>query len=225
MLQGEAGWFPPNVRIERGEIIASHGAEGNEGLCATCHVDAFEITDQATGEFVFNATGHLFKAIPCVDEQGVPTTGDCGLDLDDRAFRGCATGACHGGSVQGAFSAMVTATTRLENLAEELHTLLLLVDPNGEDAGGAIDAGDPTFTVAEGAYFNWALAAFGGEDRADTRLTYAAAAAHNPFLMEQLLIASINVVEDEYGVQASPSLSRDRTLTGHSVGLQVHGLE
>jgi hypothetical protein len=178
-------------------------------------VNSFEITDEATGEFVFNATGHTFEAIPCLDEEGIPTSEDCEFTLEDRSYKGCAVGACHGGSEQAAFSALTTSATRLENLADELHDLLLQVDPNGEDEGGEIDSRNPTFTLAEGAYFNWALAEFGGLDRPDTRLAYTAAAAHNPFLIEQLLIASINAVEDEYGVTAAPGLDLTRQLVGH----------
>ena len=75
LLLGEAGWFPPNAEIDVGEILGTHGTDRNERLCATCHVNKFTVTDEATGEFVFQSTGHLFTAIPCVDEQGIPTPG------------------------------------------------------------------------------------------------------------------------------------------------------
>jgi hypothetical protein len=111
------------------------------------------------------------------------------------------------------FAALTTAATRLQNLHDELEELLAIVDPNGEGAGGEIDASDGVFTLAEGAFFNMELAAFGGSDRPDPLLAYTGAAAHNPFLTEQLLIASIAAVEDAYGVSASPSLVRERMLT------------
>jgi hypothetical protein len=70
------------------------------------------------------------------------------------------------------------------------------VDPNLDEPGGEIDATNPTFTVAEGAFFNMELAEFGsaafGTD------TVLGSTTHNPFLMESLLITSIEAVEDEY---------------------------
>jgi len=211
LLQGDVGWFPPNVQIDRGEIIATHGSDANPGLCATCHVSSFEVSDEETGEFVFNATGHNFTPAPCLDEQGIPTAEDCELSQEARSFEGCTASGCHG-TEQAAFSALVTASTRIQDLAEELHDLLEQVDPNLTDEGGEIDPTEPTFTVAEGAFFNYALAEFPGTERIDSRMVFAGSASHNPFLMEQLLIASIDAVEEEYGVQASPALVRARTL-------------
>jgi hypothetical protein len=73
------------------------------------------------------------------------------------------------------------------------------VDANLEDAGGEIDGTNPTFTVAEGAFFNYHLAIFGGSTLG--------AAAHNPFLVRAQLLASQQAVEDEYGV--SPASPKD----------------
>ncbi|MEJ2152270.1 MAG: cytochrome c3 family protein [Gemmatimonadota bacterium] len=157
LLVGDAGWFPPNSQIDQGEIRGTHGSEANPELCATCHLAAFEVEDAATGDFVFNATGHLFRPIPCLDASGVP------LPLGDE-------------------------------LLEE-------VDPNGEDPGGAIDPNEPTFTIAEGALFNYHLATFGNSDFGTN--TVVGSSVHNPFLVEALLIASIEVVEEEYGVMNS----------------------
>lgn len=216
LLQGDVGWFPPGLQIDRGQIVATHGSEANPSLCATCHVNAFEVTDQETGEFVFNATGHLFSAIPCLDETGVPMPGDCDLSTTARSFEGCTGGGCHG-TEQAAFSALTTGALRISVLAEELEGLLQQVDPNLDAAGGEIDATNPTFTVAEGAFFNFALAEFPDEtgDRVNPLLVFAGSTVHNPFLMEQLLIASIQAVEAEYGVQASASLALTPLLPGN----------
>lgn len=212
LLRGDVGWFPPGLAINRGEIVASHGTDGNPRLCATCHVSGSTVTDAATGEFTFQAVGHGFNAIPCKDANGVPTTGDCGLNLDARQFQGCATAGCHS-TEQGAFSALTTATARLKALSEDIERLLGIIDPNGEGSGGAVDSRDGVFTVAEGAFFNKAVAQFGhGDGRVDGRMDYASAAAHNPFLIEQLLIASIQALEKEYNVQAAPALSLHRQL-------------
>ena len=43
-------------------------------------------------------------------------------------------------------------------------------------------------------------------------LAFTAAASHNPFIVEQLLIASIQAVEDAYGVTATPTLNLNRTM-------------
>ena len=59
---------------------------------------------------------------------------------------------------------------------------------------GEIDAGNSTFTVAEGAFFNYNLANHGGSVYGST--------THNPPWIRALLEASIAAVEDEYGVSA-----------------------
>lgn len=202
LLEGDVGWFPPGLSIDRGQIITSHGSEGNERLCAGCHVVAEEITDAETGEFLLTAVGHGFNAIPCLDEDGIPSTEDCGLSLEERSFTGCATSGCHT-SETGALAALTAASSRLEFLVEELHDLLVQVDPNLDGEGGEIDATDGMFTVAEGAFFNMEVAEFGGTGRPSPLLAYASAAAHNPFLTEQLLIASIRAVENEYSLAAT----------------------
>lgn len=223
LLLGEAGWFPPGAEIDQGQIIATHGSEGNPRLCATCHVNSFEVTDELTGEFVFQATGHVFNAIPCLDEQGVPTSEDCELDVDERSFEGCTAAGCHG-TEQAAFSALVASTGNIQFLAEELEDLLLQVDPNLEAAGGEIDPTNPSFTLAEGAYFNLEIARFGGEGRPTARLAHASAATHNPFLVPELLRASIRLVEEEYGVTASPGKAAPAHLkTGEYRAIRFNG--
>jgi predicted CXXCH cytochrome family protein len=195
LLVGEAGWFPPGAEIGQGQIAGTHGSEANPRLCATCHVAQFEVTDEETGEFQFSATGHLFAAIPCVDDQGIPTAGDCEVTTTARSFQSCTASGCHG-SQQAASSALQVASNRLQDRADQLLSQLEQVDPGLDESGGEIDPSDPTFTVAEGAFFNYHLAVFGGSTRGG--------AAHNPFLTEALLVASIQAVEQEYGV--SPSL-------------------
>jgi predicted CXXCH cytochrome family protein len=204
LLLGDAGWFPPGGDINQGEIVASHGTAGNPKLCATCHVNRYTVTDQATGAFLFQATGHLFKAVPCVDVNGIPTTEeDCSYTTTDRSFLACATTGCHA-TPEAASSALLVASTRIQNDADDLHAQLLIVDPNLEDAGGEIDPGVTPFTVAEGALFNYYLATFGGRVQGST--------AHNPFLTEALLLASIQAVEDAYGVPPPSGFDAGREL-------------
>jgi hypothetical protein len=212
LLLGDAGWFPPGADFNPGQIVASHGTTGNPKLCASCHVNRYTVTDQITGDFVFQATGHLFKAVPCVDAQGIPTNADdCGYTTTERSFLACATTGCHS-TPEAAESALFLASTRIQNDANDLIALLTIVDPNLDGAGGEIDGTVSTFTVAEGAYFNYNLATFGGK-------VYGSA-THNPFLTEALLLASIDIVETTYGVRpqsgrnAGEELRRLRQRTG-----------
>lgn len=211
LLVGDAGWFPPGANIDVGQIRGTHGTERNERSCATCHLPKFEVTDEATGAFVFNATGHLFRPIPCVDAQGIPLPfgQDCELSPSARSFKACTGGACHGDE-NAAFSALTAATTRIQRLVDELHDLLLEVDPNLADPGGAIDPTNPTFTAAEGAFFNLELAQFGNE--AFGTNTVVGSTVHNPFLMEALLIGSIQAVEEEFDVQSASRADRSAEL-------------
>ena len=183
LLIGEdVGWIPPN--FDTGILIGTHGTDQNQDLCATCHVNAYSITDPVTNNFVFNATGHLFKAIPCVDGQGIPNTGDCALT--ERTFASCTGAGCHG-SGAAARSAFTVATLRVSNLVQQLNAQLAGVPPS------EFDSGDDVLTVAEGALFNKRL----GEIESS--------AVHNPFLTEALLLGSMQAVQDEYGV--APSLT------------------
>jgi predicted CXXCH cytochrome family protein len=206
LLVGEAGWFPPGAGFDPGQIIATHGSEGNPELCATCHLPSFEVTDPGTGDHIFSVTGHLFRPIPCVDALGVPEGFgvDCGLTTAERYYTGCTGGGCHFNE-QAAASAITSKSNTIQFLADEVHHLLDIVDPNGEDPGGEIDATNPSFTVAEGALFNHSLAEHGDEDFGT--FTVLGSTAHNPFLMEALLIASIQALQDEYGV--SGRIERD----------------
>jgi hypothetical protein len=109
------------------------------------------VTDALTGEFVFSSKGHLFKPIPCLDEQGIPTADeDCAES--ERSFASCAIGGCHG-SEDAARSARLVAQTRIANLVEELNALLDLV-PDDQ-----FSTSDDVYTVAEGAKFNAGLGA------------------------------------------------------------------
>jgi len=190
LLLGTAGWWPPGFEPEIDRIVATHGTTGNPRLCASCHVSSFDVTDPETGGFVFSATGHLFKAIPCLDEQGKPLPAE-ECDVAERTFDSCAQSGCHG-TPEAARSAFLTANDRMENLVDEVRRLLTLV-PSGE-----FNLTDGRFTVADGAWFNAELASHKGSP------------THNPFLTEQLLVASIDALEAEYGVSAAPGISRDR---------------
>ena len=119
LLLGEAvGWWPDG--FERDDrILSSHGTAGNPRLCATCHVNTTEVTDNETGEFVLNSTGHLFLAIPCTDENGMPLpTSDC--PDNERTFEACANGACHLGDPDRARDAWQTVNIRMVDLTAHI---------------------------------------------------------------------------------------------------------
>ncbi len=177
-LLGTAGWRPPNMQLG-GPIEATHGSDRNPQLCASCHVRSFDVTDPSTGDFVFHATGHLFVPIPCIDSAGLPTTGSCPDSA--RSFASCASSSCHS-SEDVARNLKEVAEQRIGSLVAELNGLIAQV-PISE-----FDNTDNQYTVAEGAQFNAELGASPG------------GAVHNPFLLEALLTASIQAVEDTYGV-------------------------
>ena len=165
-----------------GKLVGTHGTpEANPGLCATCHVAAFPTKD-ATGA-TFNATGHVFSAIPCLVD-GLPTPG---VDCDDsqRTYAACTGSGCHGNE-DVARSARATAEGRAELLAGQLNALIAQI-PASE-----FSSTDSRYTVGEGAKFNAELALTPGS------------AVHNPFLIESLLIASINEVKKTYGLAVPP---------------------
>lgn len=195
-LLGFAGWIPPNMTTTGTDtIIATHGSERNPGLCATCHVSRFTVTDPATGNFAFQATGHLFLAIPCLDATGKPTTGDC--DVSQRTFAACAGSGCHG-SGDVAKSAMLTVEQRFALLDSTLSHQIAKI-PATEFSNT-----DGKYTTGEGAKFNLSLSRKAGQY------------VHNPFLIEALMTASIRQITIDYGIPASDKVNLNNILPGSS---------
>ncbi|MGE0159972.1 MAG: cytochrome c3 family protein [Gemmatimonadales bacterium] len=181
---GTIGWTPPNFDYDVEAIRGTHGSERNTRLCATCHVNSYDVTDPDTGGHIFTVTGHRFLAIPCVDSNDLPTDDQsCGKTVNERNFASCTSSGCHGDETA-ALSALLTAQTRIEDRVADLNAMLALV-PTTE-----FSTTDTRFTVAEGARFNAQL----GEIESS--------AVHNPFLTEALLIASMDAVSDTYGIPA-----------------------
>jgi hypothetical protein len=185
LLLGEAGWFPPNFAFPPGALVGSHGSDRNPRLCATCHVTDYQVNDALTGGFSFRATGHSFQAIPCIGPEGIPT-GEADCELTQRSFRSCTS--CHL-SEAGARTALAVANLRITTLVTEVTGLLARI-PASE-----FNAADGRYTTGEGARFNMQLAQKKGSS------------AHNPFLVEALLIASVRQIEIDYGIRPSVTLS------------------
>jgi predicted CXXCH cytochrome family protein len=225
VLGVNVGWIPPGFAYDTTLIIGTHGTEANPKLCATCHVNIFEVTDQESGGFLFASKGHTFEAIPCVDADGVPVPRPC--SLTQRTYNACTASGCHG-TETAARSALLVAQGRLHNLLDQLwydtdgnHVMdatddgvLPQVVAQGDPT--QLDVGDDVITVAEGALWNAQLSytedrpwfgdgeAFGVHFSAHMS---SGRGAHNPFLLEALLTASIQAVIDTYGV--SPKVALD----------------
>ena len=183
LLLGEgAGWFPPNFQPEIDRILSTHGSSANPKLCATCHVRAFTVTDN-TGTEV-RSVGHRFEATPCVDANGVPT-GEEECPIAQQSFASCATSGCHG-TEETARSAYLTAQADIGDLIGQIDVLLARPEVAPDNVQN-----DGRFTIADGVWFNNQLAKMTGS------------IVHNPFLMEQLLIASIDALRDEYNIPST----------------------
>jgi|SRR5579884_2408665 len=182
-LLGLAGWFPPGMSAGD-SIIGTHGTPSrNPSLCANCHVSRYTATDKSTGSFVFQATGHRFIAAPCVDANGVPTAAQS-CDISAKTFRSCTNSGCHASEAV-ARTLYLTDSARVLQLVGSLNSAIAKVtkaQPSQCQLGG------PTYTTCLGSQFNVSLAQSPG------------AFVHNPFLIEQLLIASINQIQKDYGV-------------------------
>lgn len=205
VLLGEAGYRGPTFTFDQ-TLLTSHGPAGNPGLCATCHIYRFTITD-AQGGFQYQATGHLFRPIPCYDPAtGFPIAANtCAYDdTTVRSFKACKQ--CHG-SEGTARSALSVLRARIKLLAD-----VLWKDVNGNetvdkyptDNGylAKVKLNDPnawkvtvpdTISAAEGAEFNAKLAGAGLYSNGDKSL-----GVHNPFLYEALLRASIQELQNKY---------------------------
>jgi len=205
MLLGSGGYWPAGVSYDTALIVTSHGPEGNPPLCARCHVARFRVTDAQTGTLVFNSTGHLFRAIPCVDAQGVPTgSTSCVYNTTARQFASCAGSGCHA-SVNTALSAFNTSRNDIRLLARTIW-----IDVDGDQVLDAFptDSGylakvmlnapaeftvNPVITAAEGALFNIRMVGEGYYANADD-----SKGVHNPFLARSLLTANINELLSVY---------------------------
>jgi predicted CXXCH cytochrome family protein len=195
---GTVGWTPPGFAYNVERIRGTHGSEANTKLCATCHVNSYEVTDAETGAFLVTVTGHRFLPIPCVDASDIPTTDQsCGKTATERNFASCTTSGCHGDETA-ALSALTLAQARINGRRADLESLLAQVPAD------QFSNTDTLFTVAEGARFNSQLAEI------------ESSAVHNPFLTEALLLSSIDAVRDAYNLPAAASGTQEdlSTLVG-----------
>jgi predicted CXXCH cytochrome family protein len=219
VLGDGVGWWPPGFEWLDG-LTGTHGDEDeNERLCATCHVEMFEVTD-AENNFVFQSVGHLFAAIPCADDDGIPVAGEC--ELADRRFTACAS--CHG-SESNARSVFELFRIEVEELLD-----VLWVDSDSDSIIDGTDGGffaqlvasgdanelnrsDTLFTPAEGALYNAQIAAthtreffldgeviVGSDTVGFNGHRTSGNGVHNPPFIESVLKASIQFMADYYSL-------------------------
>lgn len=207
-LLGYAGWFVDSLMTppsQGGAVIATHGSAANANTCATCHVSRYQVTD-ANG-LVLQATGHTFNATPCLDSLDRPLAKDNNCDASRRSFKSCVASGCHGSEAV-ARSALVTATNRIQTLAETI--LDMYKNPTI-----AADTLKSVKNVARGAMFNARIASGGHSEEVLDRMggnIYAGPTAHNPFLLEQLLTNSIKAMQKQYPTILTPATTKGLVL-------------
>jgi predicted CXXCH cytochrome family protein len=182
LVFGTAGWWPPGIDFV--ETQSTHGSERNPRLCATCHVQRYDVNDKATGQFQVSVVGHRFLPIPCVDANGAPSANQS-CTITARSFKGCAGSGCHTETT--ARSAFVSAENDVNGLIALLDGMIAQVPANQFGAGKV--------TVGRGAKFNSSMAKMPG------------AAVHNPFMIRALLRYSGVALNKEYGIPLPPGLA------------------
>ncbi len=195
---GYSGWQPAGFTWDTASNMTTHAnPAANPTLCAGCHVATLDVNN-AAGKLAWHYTGHSFFAIPCVDTAGIDSTNSC--DVSQRSFAACATSGCH--------SSAAIAQTYYTSLSGELAFLqsILWVDTNGNGKVDTTDGGllarvppaelttTTSVTVARGALFNFQLVT-----------TDASHGVHNPPYLRALLTATIQAVQQQYGLQLAPA--------------------
>lgn len=216
VLLGTAGYRPPGFVYDTARIFGTHATTANPKLCAGCHVGKFTVTDQLTGAFVFQSTGHLMRPIPCLDPAtGKPTAvKTCAYTETERSWKTCTTAGCHANAAVAA-NLFNGARNSMKFLVDQLW-----VDVNviGSLQAAPTDAGmlaqvrqsrpaewsttDNKITPAEGAEFNARLCGEYGQANSDN-----SKGAHNKYLCEALLRATIEYIDNYYNLSpASPAV-------------------
>ncbi|MHB1862005.1 MAG: multiheme c-type cytochrome [Gemmatimonadaceae bacterium] len=196
LLLGSAGWRSPDFGPADTTMHGTHGSSANGDLCVTCHVARLTVTN-SSGATVFQSTGHLFVAAPCLDSSGKPTPDETCAETQ-RSFAACATSGCHG-TPDAARFAMNVATQRISALVVQVNAMVAQVPAS------QFNTTDGKITTGEGAKFNAALGAMAGSP------------IHNPFLMEALLTASVKQLQKDYGIAPSANITLKNILPSKGV--------
>jgi len=212
VLLGFAGWRPPGFVYDTARIYGTHATTRNPKLCAGCHVGRFEVTDPATGDFVFQSVGHQFEAVPCVDSQGVPTgETECAFTANARNWNTCTTSGCHESA--GVAASLYNAT----KIELQLLSDILWVDSDGDssidpfptdggylpriklNAPADLNPNDFEITAPDGAEFNAKICGIGLYSQEDGSY-----GVHNKFLCIALLASSASYLKSIYGFLPAP---------------------
>ncbi len=215
VLLGTAGYRPAGVDIEVIAVATTHASNANSKLCAGCHIQRYTFNDPATGNFTFQATGHRFLALPCVNASGPTDAQDCAYNAVARSFKGCATSGCHGNSEAIAAAAFASRRANIAVLADLIWTDLdhdETLDPAPIDGGylaivkrdrplefPATAALATKITPAMGAFFNMTTFAERYANGDGSK------GVHNPFLGTALLAGNINELRAAYALPAPPA--------------------
>ena len=212
VLLGTGGYRPAGVSIDTLITLTTHASIANPRLCAGCHVTQYDVTDSATGNFVFHSTGHGFRAIPCFDATRRPSADTtCAFAPPARSFKSCLGSGCH--------QSEAIAAGRLAGIRADLKTLAdqiwIDVNKNGSIDAFPTDAGylaiikrdRPTeltnssvITPARGAQFNVYTFGEGRYANGDK-----SRGVHNPFMARALLAANIAELRTAYALPAPPA--------------------
>ena len=206
VLLGYAGWRPPGFVYDTNRIYVTHATEKNPKLCAGCHVVSFPVTDPASGNFTFQATGHLFRPIPCLDASGKPTADKtCAYTTAARSWKACTTSGCHA-NADVAASAFTALRLRMQNETGQLWQDLnkdntLQAAPTDGGLLAIVKQQRPAewttndITPAEGAEFNARLCGeYGGANSDNSK------GVHNPFLCDALLTSTVSYIKSYYAL-------------------------
>ena len=223
VLLGYAGWRPPGFVYDTNRIYVSHATDKNPKLCAGCHVVGFTVTDPASGNFAFQATGHLFRPVPCLDASGKPTADKtCAYTTAARSWKACTASGCHA-NADVAVSAFTAVRGRMQNLTGQLwqdlnkdNTLQAAPTDGGllatvkQQRPGEWTTSD--ITPAEGAEFDARLCGeYGGANSDNSK------GVHNPFLCDALLTSTIAYIKSYYAlpdVATGPRVSMENPIGG-----------
>jgi predicted CXXCH cytochrome family protein len=210
VLLGTAGWWPAGT--DTTPQATTHGnPTANPKLCAGCHVHAFAVNDTA-GNLTLQSVGHLFRPIPCIDQvTGVPLPGSsnsCAYNTTERNWSSCVASGCHA-DANAASQALAASAAVLQTLVDQLW-----VDGNGDQKVDTlpIDGGylamtpkadinntDGVISVKEGAWYNAQL--FGRNLTSHPDNSFG---AHNPFLAQRILAATIVAMKAQYPFLPAP---------------------
>ncbi len=213
VLLGLAGYRPQSVQIDTIAVASTHASSANATLCAGCHVQRYTFTDAASGNFVFQSTGHRFLPLPCVDSKGPTDSQNCVYSTTTRSYKGCVANGCHNSEAVAA-SAFSSRRSTIAVLAD-----LIWTDLDGDQAldaapvdGGylaiikrdrplefpATTAQATKITAAMGAFFNMNTFAERYANGDGSK------GVHNPFLGTALLAGNIQELKAVYPFLPAP---------------------